>query len=91
MPLRANAAAVDNIGLFFGEDVFIAIGSILLIKSFLEQNGFIVEPRDLVSFGQLTEEVFGLEPPPRAPPPELAHPSCGMTRALPMHRSTTTT
>src|SRR4051812_15671876 len=45
--LRAHAAAVDNIGVFFGEDVFIAIGSILLIKSFLEQNGIAVEPRDL--------------------------------------------
>jgi uncharacterized membrane protein len=45
--IRANAAAVDNIGLFFGEDVFIAIGSILLIRSFLEQNGIRVEPIDL--------------------------------------------
>ena len=32
--IRANAAAVDNIGVFFGEDIFIAIGSILLIKGF---------------------------------------------------------
>jgi uncharacterized membrane protein len=45
--IRANAAAADNIGLFFGEDVFIAIGSILLIRSFLEQNGIRVEPIDL--------------------------------------------
>ena len=37
--IRAHAAAVDNIGLFFGEDIFIAIGSILLIRSFLEQSG----------------------------------------------------
>jgi uncharacterized membrane protein len=42
--IRANAAAVDNIGVFFGEDIFIAIGSILLIKGFLEQNGVTVEP-----------------------------------------------
>src|SRR4051812_26257831 len=42
--IRAHAAAVDNIGVFFGEDVFIAIGSILLIRSFLEQNGIRVEP-----------------------------------------------
>lgn len=42
--IRANAAAVDNIGLFFGEDIFIAIGSILLIKGFLEQNGIRIEP-----------------------------------------------
>jgi uncharacterized membrane protein len=45
--IRAHAASVDNIGLFFGEDVFIAIGSILLIRSFLEQNGIRVEPIDL--------------------------------------------
>ena len=45
--IRAHAAAVDNIGVFFGEDVFIAIGSILLIRSFLEQTGIRVEPRDL--------------------------------------------
>jgi uncharacterized membrane protein len=48
--IRAHAAAVDNIGLFFGEDVFIAIGSILLIKSFLEQNGIAVEPADLAKW-----------------------------------------
>ena len=42
--IRANAAAADNIGLFFGEDIFIAIGSILLIKGFLEQNGISIEP-----------------------------------------------
>lgn len=45
--IRAHAAAVDNIGLFFGEDIFIAIGSILLIRSFLDQNGVHVEPQDL--------------------------------------------
>jgi uncharacterized membrane protein len=42
--IRAHAAAVDNIGVFFGEDVFIAIGSILLIRGFLDQNGIHVEP-----------------------------------------------
>ena len=42
--IRANASAVDNIAVFFGEDIFIAIQSILLIKGFLEQNGVMVEP-----------------------------------------------
>ena len=42
--IKAMAAATDNIGLFFGEDIFIAIASILLIKGFLEENGIIVEP-----------------------------------------------
>ncbi len=45
--VRAMTAATDNVGLFFGEDVFIAIASILLIKGFLEQNGIIVEPLEL--------------------------------------------
>ena len=45
--IRAHAAAVDNIALFFGEDISIAIGSILLIKGFLDQNGIHVEPTQL--------------------------------------------
>lgn len=45
--LKALAAGTDNIGLFFGEDIFLAIGSILLIKGFLEQYGVIVEPLHL--------------------------------------------
>ena len=45
--IRAQAAATDNVGLFFGEDIFIAIASILLIKGFLEQNGIVVEPLHL--------------------------------------------
>jgi uncharacterized membrane protein len=48
--IRANAAAVDNIALFFGEDIFIAIGSILLIKGFLDQNGIHVEPTHLAGW-----------------------------------------
>ena len=45
--IRAHSAAVDNIALFFGEDIFIAIGSILLIRGFLDQNGVHVEPTQL--------------------------------------------
>jgi uncharacterized membrane protein len=45
--VKAFAAATDNIGLFFGEDIFIAIASILLIKGFLEANGIIVSPLNL--------------------------------------------
>jgi uncharacterized membrane protein len=45
--IRAHSAAVDNIALFFGEDIFIAIGSILLIRGFLDQNGIHVEPMQL--------------------------------------------
>ena len=42
--VRALAAATDNIGLFFGEDIFIAIGSILLMKGVLEGYGIRIEP-----------------------------------------------
>lgn len=45
--IRAHSAAADNIALFFGEDIFIAIGSILLIRGFLDQNGIRVEPAQL--------------------------------------------
>ena len=42
--IRAHAAAVDNIGVFYGEDIFIAMGSVLLVKGFLEQNGILLTP-----------------------------------------------
>jgi uncharacterized membrane protein len=45
--IRAYAASADNVGVFFGEDIFIAVGSILLIKGFLAQNGITVAPLDL--------------------------------------------
>jgi uncharacterized membrane protein len=45
--IKAMAAGADNVGVFFGEDVFVAIGSILLIRGFLEQNGILVEPLQL--------------------------------------------
>lgn len=41
---KALCAATDNIGLFFGEDIFLAIGSILLMVGLLHGYGFIVEP-----------------------------------------------
>ena len=42
--IRAYAAATDNVGLFFGEDIFLAIGSILLMKGLLEGYGYVIEP-----------------------------------------------
>lgn len=42
--IRAYAASADNVGAFFGEDIFIAVSSILLIKGFLQQSGFDVAP-----------------------------------------------
>lgn len=34
--IRANAAAAENVGNFFGEDIFIAVGAILLMKGFFD-------------------------------------------------------
>jgi len=45
--VKAQAAATDNIGLFFGEDVFFAIGSILVIQSTLATYGYDLSPLTL--------------------------------------------
>jgi len=45
--IKALAAATDNVGVFFGEDIFLAIGSILLMKGLLEQFGIFVQPLSL--------------------------------------------
>lgn len=42
--VRAFCAATDNIGLFFGEDVFIALGAVLLIQGFYAQHGIVLQP-----------------------------------------------
>jgi uncharacterized membrane protein len=45
--IRAHAAAADNVGVFFGEDIFIAFGSVLLIKGFLDSQGYHLQPLQL--------------------------------------------
>jgi uncharacterized membrane protein len=45
--VRALAAATDNVGVFFGEDVFLAFGAVLLIRSVYEQHGIKLEPTDI--------------------------------------------
>ena len=45
--VKALCAATDNIGLFFGEDIFLAIGSILLMMAVLQGYGMAVEPFEL--------------------------------------------
>ncbi|PTS76790.1 DUF969 domain-containing protein [Sphingomonas sp. HMWF008] len=45
--IPALAAATDNVGLFFGEDIFIAMGSILLMKGVLEGYGIAIQPLHL--------------------------------------------
>ena len=45
--VKAYSAATDNVGLFFGEDIFIAIGSIVLIQATLATYGYDLRPMDL--------------------------------------------
>ncbi len=45
--VKAYAAATDNVGLFFGEDIFFAIGSIILIQQTLEAYGISLSPLEL--------------------------------------------
>ncbi len=42
--VHALAAATDNVGRFFGEDVFLAFGGVLLIQGFFAQHGITLEP-----------------------------------------------
>jgi uncharacterized membrane protein len=46
--LRAFAASVDNVGAFFGEDIFVAVGAVLLITSFVDTTyGYTLAPLDV--------------------------------------------
>jgi uncharacterized membrane protein len=45
--VKAYAAATDNVGLFFGEDIFFAIGSIVLIQATLAGYGYDLTPLQL--------------------------------------------
>ena len=45
--IKAMAAATDNVGLFFGEDIFFAIASILLIQGVFESAGYPMTPLQL--------------------------------------------
>jgi uncharacterized membrane protein len=49
--LRAMAAATDNVGLFFGEDIFVAFGAVVLITTFLKEAGIAVEPLHVAMWG----------------------------------------
>ena len=45
--VKAYAAATDNVGVFFGEDIFFAIGSIVLIQQVLATYGYNLAPLEL--------------------------------------------
>lgn len=49
--IKEFSASVDNVGVFFGEDIFIAFGGVLLMKGFLEQNGISLEPLQIAVWG----------------------------------------
>jgi uncharacterized membrane protein len=49
--LRAMAAATDNVGLFFGEDIFVAFGAVLLIAGVYAQQGIRLEPLEIALWG----------------------------------------
>ena len=60
--IRANAAAAENVGNFFGEDTIFAVGAIYLIKGVLDTSGHKVSvwalslwgiPTALVAFGAM--------------------------------------
>ncbi|HVF34800.1 MAG TPA: DUF969 family protein, partial [Candidatus Saccharimonadia bacterium] len=59
--LLAYCAATDNVGLFFGEDVFIAFGAVLLIQGVLAGQGIVVEPLTIALWGLPTAvAAFGI-------------------------------
>jgi uncharacterized membrane protein len=49
--IRAMAAATDNVGLFFGEDVFVAFGAIVLMQTILRGEGLEVDPLHMALWG----------------------------------------
>ena len=49
--LRALCAATDNVGLFFGEDIFIAFGAVSLIQGFFIDQGIALEPLRISLWG----------------------------------------
>lgn len=60
--IRAHAAAAENVGNFFGEDIFVAVGAVLLMKGFFQSAGVEVSvwamalwgiPTAVVAFGAM--------------------------------------
>jgi uncharacterized membrane protein len=49
--IKAHAAASENVGWFFGEDIFIATGAILLMKGFFDSVGMHVGVWDMALWG----------------------------------------
>jgi uncharacterized membrane protein len=68
--IYAHAAAGENIGNFFGEDIFVAVGAILLMKGFFDAQGISVSvwamalwgiPTALVAFSAMAWRCWQLD------------------------------
>lgn len=57
--VKALAAATDNIGLFFGEDIFVAFGAVALMATFLQDNHIKVEMLNIALWG-IPTAIFAL-------------------------------
>jgi uncharacterized membrane protein len=49
--IRAMSAATDNVGLFFGEDIFVAFGAIVLMQTIMRGSGIEVNPLHMAMWG----------------------------------------
>ena len=49
--VRAMAAATDNVALFFGEDLFVAFGAVLLMQGVYAGHGIVLEPLQVALWG----------------------------------------
>ncbi|TYT25152.1 DUF969 domain-containing protein [Luteimonas viscosa] len=49
--IKAMTAASENVGRFFGEDVFIAFGAVLLMQGFFAEHGIVLEPLHIALWG----------------------------------------
>jgi uncharacterized membrane protein len=59
--IRAHAAAAENVGNFFAEDIFIGVGAILLMKGFFDSVGMHVGVWDMALWGLPTAlAAFGI-------------------------------
>lgn len=48
---QAMTAATENVGRFFGEDIFIAFGAVLLMQGFYAEHGIVLEPLHIALWG----------------------------------------
>lgn len=49
--VRAMSAATDNVALFFGEDLFVAFGAVLLMQGIYAEHGVVLEPLHIALWG----------------------------------------